>query len=500
MASSLLPPTAAELKQKALDLHRRLNGKLSVVSKEPLTGPADLALLYTPGVAEPCREIAARPEAVWELTGRGNLVAVVSDGTAVLGLGDIGPEAGLPVMEGKALLFKEFAGIDAVPLVLDTKDPANIVATIKALGPSFGGINLEDIAAPRCFEVEKALQQVLDIPVFHDDQHGTAIVVLAALTNAAKKVGKDFYSLRVVVNGAGAAGTAITRLLLASGLQDVTVCDRNGILKNGDPALNPAMADLASVTNPRQRGGGLAEALPEADVFIGVSAPRVLTADHIRTMAPRAIVFAMANPDPEILPKEALAAGAALVATGRSDFPNQINNVLAFPGIFRGALAVRARRITEGMKLAASRAIAGLAGTGPEGPESVVPSPFHRELVFQVAFAVASAAVVEGVAAVPLGRSELIQTIQAGLVEAGAFRALPSRLHIPVSVESARRIQERIGEGLIRLGLLSQERCDEILALQAGGDRRLFGEIALSQGFIDFETLIDYLRRPGGGV
>jgi malate dehydrogenase (oxaloacetate-decarboxylating) len=498
--ASLLPPTAAEQRQKALDVHRRLTGKLSVVSKEPVTGPADLALLYTPGVAEPCREIAAHPETVYEYTGKGNLVAVISDGTAVLGLGDIGPEAGLPVMEGKALLFKEFAGIDAFPLVLGTKDPAAIIAIITALAPSFGGINLEDISAPRCFEIEKALQEALDIPVFHDDQHGTAVVVLAALTNAAKKVGKDFYGLKVVVNGAGAAGTAITRLLLASGLKDIVVCDRAGVLLSGDPALNPAMAALAAVTNPRKVSGSLSDALVGADVFIGVSAPKALTGDHVRSMAPKALVFAMANPEPEISPKEALAAGAALVATGRSDFPNQINNVLAFPGIFRGALVVRARKITEGMKLAASRAIAALAGSGPEGPDAIVPSAFHRELAFQVAFAVATAAVVEGVAGLPLDRSALIQAVQRGLLEAGAHRTLRTKHHGAPSGESARRIQERIGEGLVRLGLLSQERCEEILGLQSGGDKRLFGEIALALGFLDFDTLIDYLRRPGGGM
>lgn len=494
---SLLPPTAEDLRKRALDLHRRLQGKLTVVSKEPVSGPADLSLLYTPGVAEPCREIARRPEAVYEYTGKGNLVAVVSDGTAVLGLGDIGPLAGLPVMEGKALLFKEFAGIDAVPIVLDTKDTEAIVATVRAMAPSFGGINLEDISAPRCFEVETALQAVLDIPVFHDDQHGTAVCVLAALTNAARKVGKDFASLKVVVNGAGAAGTAISRLLLAGGIRDLTVCDRVGILKAGDPGLNPAMADLASVTNPRALAGGLADALAGADVFIGVSAPRILTGDHIRAMAPRALVFAMANPDPEILPREALAAGAALVATGRSDFPNQINNVLAFPGIFRGALAVRARRVTEGMKLAAARAIAGLAGSGPEGPDAIVPSPFHRELVFQVALAVASAAVTDGVAAVPLDRSALIQAIQNGLLEAGAHRALRTWDLASSAGFQGPQIQERIGEGLVRLGFLTQERCDEILGLQTSGDKRLFGEIALALGFLDFDTLIDYLRRPG---
>ncbi len=498
--ASLLPPTAAELKQRALDIHRRLAGKLSVVSKEPLVGPADLALLYSPGVAEPCREIAARPEAVYEYTGKGNLVAVVSDGSAVLGLGDIGPEAGLPVMEGKALLFKEFAGIDAVPLVLGTKDTATIISTIKALAPSFGGINLEDIAAPRCFEIETALQEALDIPVFHDDQHGTAICVLAALTNAAKKVGKEFLSLKLVVNGAGAAGTAIVRLLLAAGIRDVTVCDKMGILRTGDPTLNSAMAELAALTNPRGLVGGLAHALAGADAFVGVSVPGILTAEHIRMMAARPVVFAMANPDPEILPALAIAAGAALVATGRSDFPNQINNVLAFPGVFRGALAVRARRVTQKMKLAAARAIAVLAGTGPEGPDAIVPSPFHRELAFQVALAVALAAQAEGVANKILDRSSLVQTIQQGLIEAGAHRSLRTMHHQIQSAGGSRRIQERIGEGLVRTGFLNQEQCDQILALQAGGDRRLFGEIALALGFLDFDTLIDYLRRPGGSV
>jgi len=366
-----------------------------------------------------------------------------------------------------------------------------------AVSPGFGGINLEDIAAPRCFEIEARLQDKLSIPVFHDDQHGTAIVVLAGLTNAAKKVGKELWSLRVVVNGAGAAGTAITKLLLSAGVKDVTVCDRHGALKAGDPQLNPAMAALASVTNPRGLQGPLAEVLADADAFIGVSAPRLLTADHVRRMAEGAIVFAMANPDPEILPREALAGGAAVVATGRSDYPNQINNVLAFPGLFRGALTVRARRITEGMKLAASRAIAGLAGSGPEGPEAIIPSAFHRELAFQVAFAVAQAAQIDGVAQVILDRSALIQALQAALKEAGAHLQHRSRDLQATGVHQARQVQERIGEGLVRLGALTQDRCDEILALQASGDKRLFGEIALALGFLDFDTLIDYLRRPG---
>lgn len=498
--ASQLPPTASELRQRALDLHRRLGGKLSIVSKEPVNGPNDLSLLYTPGVAQPCLEIAAHPEAVFEYTGKGNFVAVVSDGSAVLGLGNIGPEAGLPVMEGKSLLFKEFAGIDSVPLVLGTQDVASIVAAVTALGPSFAGINLEDISAPRCFEVEEALQAALPIPVFHDDQHGTAIVVMAALTNAAKRVGKSFASLKVVVNGAGAAGTAISRLLLSSGIVDLVVCDRHGILKAGDPSLNPAMASLASVTNPRDLSGDLSAALAGADVFIGVSAPRILTPAHVRSMASSAIIFAMANPDPEILPHEALSAGAAIVATGRSDYPNQINNVLAFPGVFRGALTVRAARITEGMKLAAARAIAALAGSGPEGPGAIVPSAFHRELTFQVALEVALSAINDGVANLVLDRSNIIQVIQKGLVEAGAHRTLRTRHFTVPSGSSTRRVQERIGEGMVRLGVLTQEQCDQILALQAGGDRRLFGEVALAHGFLDFDTLIDYLRRPGGGV
>jgi len=495
--ASLLPPTVAELRQRSLDLHRRLAGKLTVVSKEPVVGPADLALLYTPGVAEPCLEIAARPEAVYEYTGKGNTVAVVSDGSAVLGLGDIGAEAGLPVMEGKALLFKEFAGIDAVPLVLGTKDTATIIATIRAVAPSFGAINLEDISAPRCFEIEKALQESLSIPVFHDDQHGTAIVVLAALTNAARRIDKPFPSLRVVVNGAGAAGTAISRLLLAAGVTDLTVCDRSGVLRAGDPALNAAMADLAAVTNPRGLSGDLSVALAGADVFVGVSGPRALTTAHIQSMAARPVVFAMANPEPEILPAEALAAGAFLVATGRSDYSNQINNVLAFPGIFRGALTVRACRITEGMKLAAARAIAGLAGTGPEGPDAVVPSVFHRELTFQVALAVALAAVDDGVARLPLDRSAIVQGVQQGLIEAGAHRVLRTRHFTGSSASTTRRVQERIGESLLRLGVLTQDQCDRILTLQSEGDQRLFGEIGLSCGFLEFDTLIDYLRRPG---
>ncbi|HTH13244.1 MAG TPA: malic enzyme-like NAD(P)-binding protein, partial [Spirochaetia bacterium] len=335
-------------------------------------------------------------------------------------------------------------------------------------------------------------------PVFHDDQHGTAIVVLAALTNAAKKVEKEFTRLRVVVNGAGAAGTAISRLLLASGIVDLTVCDRAGTLVAGDPLLNPAMAELALASNPRRVTGTLADAVKGADVFIGVSAPGVLTPVHVASMAPGALVFAMANPDPEILPAEALKAGAALVATGRSDFPNQINNVLAFPGLFRGALAVRARRVTEPMKLAAARAIARLAGSGPEGPDAIVPSAFHPELVFQVAFDVAQAAIADGVAALGPDRSDLVRSIQKSLIEAGAHRALRHRKPLANPTLSGRHLQEKIGEGLVRLGMLTPAQCQTILEMQTAGDQRLFGEIALALGILDFDTLIDFLRSPGG--
>ncbi len=416
------------LPQKALDLHRRLAGKLSVVAKEGLDSPDSLALQYTPGVAEPCLAIAADANEVYTYTGKGNLVAVVSDGSAVLGLGNIGPLAGLPVMEGKALLFREFAGIDAVPLVLSTQDSLAIIEAVKAVAPSFGGINLEDIASPRCFEIERALEAALDIPVFHDDQHGTAIVVLAGLLNAARQLGKDPAALRVVVNGAGAAGTAIVNMLLEAGVGHVTVCDRTGILHRDDKSLNASMAELAQRTNPEGRTGNLLRALEGAEAVIGVSAARSFTPAHIRAMRPQAIVFAMANPEPEIRPDEALAAGAALVATGRSDFPHQINNVLAFPGLFRGALDVRASRITPAMKLAASRAIATLAGTGPEGPGSIVPSPFHPELAFEVARAVALAAMADGVARDPLDPDALVRRLRKNLLGAGARMALrPAR-------------------------------------------------------------------------
>lgn len=388
----------SDFDRRALDLHTALRGKVSVEAKGGALGPAELALLYSPGVGAACQAVVSDPAAVWTLTGRGNRVAVVSDGSAVLGLGNIGPAAGLPVMEGKALLFRAFAGLDAFPLVVDTQDPDALVALVRALAPSFGGINLEDIAAPRCFEIEERLQALLDIPVFHDDQHGTAVAVLAALTGASRRFNRPLTGLRVVVNGAGAAGTAVSRLLLQAGLARVTVCDRQGILAPGLGQLNPAMEALAVLTNPEGRSGGLATALENADVFIGVSAAGALTPSLIGRMAPRPLIFALANPEPEIRPDLALAAGAQLVATGRSDFPHQINNLLVFPGLFRGALAVRARRVTLGMKLAAAEAVASLAGPGSADPQSIVPSVFHPDLAFRVAFAVARAAQADGVA------------------------------------------------------------------------------------------------------
>lgn len=412
----------AEISQRSLILHGELRGKLSVVPKVPLKKAEDLALLYTPGVAEPCRKIAENPESVYTYTGKGNLVAVISDGSAVLGLGNIGPEAGLPVMEGKSLLFKEFGGVDSIPLVLGTQDPEELIRVIQLLAPGLGGINLEDISAPRCFQVEAALKKVLGIPVFHDDQHGTAIVVLAGLINACRKVGKEFKNLRVVVNGAGAAGTAISRILVSAGISDVTVCDRHGILHRDDSNLNWAMADLAAVTNPRGLKGLLAEALTGADVFIGVSAPRLLTQAMVKQMAPMSIIFAMANPDPEILPDEALAAGAAVVATGRSDFPNQVNNVLAFPGIFRGALDVRARDINEAMKNAAAQAIAALVTPQELAQGVIIPQAFHPQLAFRVAMATAQAAMASGTAGIQWKTSELESLIKKNLSHAGTFR------------------------------------------------------------------------------
>jgi malate dehydrogenase (oxaloacetate-decarboxylating) len=373
-----------------------LGGKLAIQNKVSVTTRDTLSMVYTPGVARVCEAIAADPSKAWQLTIKGNSVAVVSDGTAVLGLGDIGPEAAMPVMEGKAMLFKEFAGIDAYPICLRTKDPDEIVAAVKHLSVGFGGINLEDISAPRCFDIERRLQEQLDIPVMHDDQHGTAIVVLAALINALRLTKQKMERIRIVVSGAGAAGMAVTRILQRSGARDIVVCDRQGILDGKRlPELNESKAWLAKNTNPRRLHGGLAEALSGANVFIGVSGPDVVKARQLKRMARKAIVFALANPTPEIMPEEA-ARVAFIVATGRSDYPNQINNVLAFPGLFRGALNVRARQITEDMKQAAARAIAGCIAPGELSPEYIVPSVFNREVVNRVAEAVQRVAVKTG--------------------------------------------------------------------------------------------------------
>ena len=374
-----------------------LGGKIEIALKSPLKTRDDLSMAYTPGVARVSSAIAADPAKVWNLTIKQNTVAVVSDGTAVLGLGDIGPEGALPVMEGKAMLFKEFGGVDAFPICLATKDPGEIVATVKAIAPVFGGINLEDISAPRCFEIEERLRAELDIPVFHDDQHGTAVVVLAALHNALEVVGKRLEDVRVVVTGVGAAGVAVTKMLRTAGVQGVVGCDREGVVHRERPGLSPVKTAYAELTNPRGVRGTADQALAGADVFIGLSQPGAVTVDGIRSMADGAIVFAMANPTPEVLPEE-IEGLAAVIGTGRSDYPNQINNVLAFPGIFRGALDVRASDITEEMKLAAAEAIAAIVAPSELEADYVIPSVFNRDVAPAVSEAVARAAETAGVA------------------------------------------------------------------------------------------------------
>jgi malate dehydrogenase (oxaloacetate-decarboxylating) len=384
--------------EESLKLHERHTGKIEVVSKVRVETKEDLSLAYTPGVAEPCRKIYEDKENVYKYTSKGNLVAVVTDGTAVLGLGDIGPEAALPVMEGKAILFKEFANVDAFPICLDTKNVDEIVFVVKMIAPGFGGINLEDISAPRCFEVEEKLKKELDIPVFHDDQHGTAIVVLAGLINALKVVNKRIGDIKVVVNGAGAAGTAIAKLLMAAGVKNLIACDKVGILYRGMDKIDDAKSALAEITNPKNIKGSLSDALAGADLFVGVSAPGILKPEMVKLMNKDSIIFAMANPTPEIMPEEAKKAGARVVGTGRSDFPNQVNNVLVFPGLFRGALDVRAKEINIEMKLAAAYAIADYIDEKDLNEDNVIPSALDKGVAEVVAEAIRIAAKETGTA------------------------------------------------------------------------------------------------------
>ena len=387
-----------DYRKESLRLHGEWQGKLEITARAKVNDKDSLSLAYTPGVAEPCLAIQQDYKKSWELTRRWNMVAVITDGSAVLGLGDIGPEAGMPVMEGKCVLFKEFGGVDAFPLCVRTKNVDEFVETVYNISGSFGGINLEDIAAPRCFEIEEKLKARCDIPIFHDDQHGTAVVVSAALINATKLTGKALSECKAVINGSGAAGIAIAKLLMSLGLRDVILCDRTGAIYEGREGLNPSKEAIAKLTNREMTKGGLVDAVKETDIFIGVSAPGVLTQDMIRTMNPNPIVLAMANPTPEIMPDEAKAAGAMIVGTGRSDFPNQINNVVAFPGIFRGALDVKASDITENMKIAAAYAIASLVSDEELTPDYILPYAFNEKIKDTVAKAVADAAVKDGVA------------------------------------------------------------------------------------------------------
>lgn len=386
--------------EESLKLHEKHQGKIEIVSKVKVENRTDLSLAYTPGVAEPCKKIHENEENVYKYTSKGNIVAVVTDGTAVLGLGDIGPKAGLPVMEGKSILFKEFANVDAFPICIDSKNVDEIVRTVKLISPGLGGINLEDIGAPRCFEVEERLKKELDIPVFHDDQHGTAIVVLAGIINALKVVNKKIENVKVVINGAGAAGTAISKLLLASGVKNLIACDKVGILYRGMEKIDDAKTELAQITNPENIKGSLSDALKGADIFIGVSAPGIVTKEMVSSMNSDSILFAMANPVPEIMPEEAKEAGARVIGTGRSDYPNQVNNVLAFPGIFRGALDVRAKEINEEMKLAAAYAIADYVKEEELNENNVIPSALDKNVASKVAEAIANAARKTGVARV----------------------------------------------------------------------------------------------------
>ena len=388
-----------DIRKESLKLHYDWNGKIEVISRVPIHSSEDLALAYTPGVAEPCLEVQKDINKSYELTRRSNLVAVITDGTAVLGLGDIGPEAGMPVMEGKCALFKAFGDVDAFPLCVKSKDVDEIVNTVYLISGSFGGINLEDISAPRCFEIERKLKERCDIPIFHDDQHGTAVITLAGLTNALKIVGKKMEDIRIVVNGAGSAAIAITKLLISAGARDVTLCDRKGAIYEGrKEGMNPVKEEMSKITNPEKKAGSLADMMVGADVFIGVSAPGVVTTDMIRTMNRDAIVFACANPTPEIFPDDAKAGGARIVSTGRSDFPNQINNVLAFPGIFRGALDARASDINDAMKIAASRALAELISDEDLNENYIIPAAFDPRVKDSVAKAVYEAAKESGVA------------------------------------------------------------------------------------------------------
>lgn len=385
-------------KEYALKKHEEWKGKIEVITRAPITNREELAVAYTPGVAEPCLEISKDVDLSYKYTRRGNLVAVITDGTAVLGLGDIGPEAGMPVMEGKCALFKTFGDVDAFPLCIRSKDVDDIVNTVRLLAGSFGGVNLEDISAPRCFEIERRLKEVCDIPIFHDDQHGTAVVTLAAMTNALKLAGKKIEDISVVVNGSGAAGIAITRLLMSRGLKNVILCDRKGAIYEGRDGLNPIKEEMAKISNLKKIKGSLVDVIKGADVFIGVSAPGSLTKEMVATMAKDPIIFAMANPVPEIMPDEAKAAGVRIMGTGRSDFPNQINNVLAFPGIFRGALDVRARDINDEMKIAAADAIASCVSESELRPDYIIPDSFNPHVKDAVANAVKEAARRTGVA------------------------------------------------------------------------------------------------------